>query len=508
MRLRLRGREILLLSTSSPSRLQSVFSNIDVLILLPLLGWMSLSTLLGSSITLRLQLITLGLLTGTLFVRALCSPAWGYLWWMLALTLLPALPLYRYWSAIPNFSTDTSFLVPGLLPFFAAETQPVVAAGVLNAYILLFVGFWLALKIPLIRKTSGRLVLTSANTPLSVLAVFSSLSLVLAWFAAPPAFLWESRYASQPLRVHAVGLTSAWLISISIACYVAVVAYTSTGKKRKYAAAIAIVNLCLVVIYFGLLRGDREYAVFAGVLVVILMSTKVTNAGRSVTKRRLALVTVISVAIFTALQTVGRIRSSLFTAQSIPDATALVINQIGQVAAAPTLLAYGSWSAVIRSLFSAVESVEVGGRNLSWGQSYLDLGLSIPPGFLFEYLGLSRPIDFDSGPAVEFFTGTGGLHFLTVPFINFGLLGCFAFGFLTLYLWRWIATTRASRNDPVALLTLVLLAGVMPTWLWYGDKALVNALIILLLLICSLRLQVRLQSRRQGGRGSATASQT
>lgn len=106
----------------------------------------------------------------------------------------------------------------------------------------------------------------------------------------------------------------------------------------------------------------------------------------------------------------------------------------------------------------------------------------MPPGFVADALGYTRPIDGLNGPAWEMRYGIGGTHASVVPFLNFRMVGVL---FVTAV---WAYALHASERRALTRLTVARLAflGTMimtsPHWLWYGEKYGLNAVLIWFLL--------------------------
>jgi hypothetical protein len=111
---------------------------------------------------------------------------------------------------------------------------------------------------------------------------------------------------------------------------------------------------------------------------------------------------------------------------------------------------------------------------------YLNIILSLPPGFIADLINYKRPLDSALGPAWEMTYGLGGTHICVLPFRNFGILGIY---FIT-YLWSYLcfkldfnARDKANYYSNVLLSIIIMIA---PHWLWYSDKNLINSLMIYL----------------------------
>ncbi|EKD98148.1 MAG: hypothetical protein ACD_23C00563G0002 [uncultured bacterium] len=116
------------------------------------------------------------------------------------------------------------------------------------------------------------------------------------------------------------------------------------------------------------------------------------------------------------------------------------------------------------------------------GEDYIDFLLSIPPGFVADAISYARPIDGLRGPAWEMRYGIGGTHATVVPFLNFRMAG------VLVVTAAWACALHFGERRAVKRVTVVHLAflGIMvaasPHWLWYGEKNVMNAIVIWLLL--------------------------
>lgn len=147
----------------------------------------------------------------------------------------------------------------------------------------------------------------------------------------------------------------------------------------------------------------------------------------------------------------------------------------------------GTWSAVLLTPLSVAGDVLAGKLPKRFGRTYVELFLSMPPGFIANSLGYNRPIDGQRGPAHEMRYGLGGTHASVVPMINFGIFGVllilFVEGFLLALSER--VTGRAGIGSIILQGTLIT---VLPHWLWYGEKALLTGLSIWLFIFALYKL--------------------
>ena len=136
---------------------------------------------------------------------------------------------------------------------------------------------------------------------------------------------------------------------------------------------------------------------------------------------------------------------------------------------------FNSWNAIILPLVEQLTDFW-GGEHLRYGQTYLDMFLSLAPSPIYSALGVDKPIVVDNPALWYYITGLGGIHVAGVAFENFGLSGVFLNGFISICFLRLI--DAQCRNDDFLRFFLYMLcsASVMH-WVWYGEIYLLNALV-------------------------------
>ena len=151
---------------------------------------------------------------------------------------------------------------------------------------------------------------------------------------------------------------------------------------------------------------------------------------------------------------------------------------------------HGTWSAVLLTPLSAAADHIDNIAPMKWGSDYLDYLLSVPPGFIAEAFGYVRPIGLGVGPANELSFTHGGLHATVVPFTNFRLVGVFLIPAIWTYFVcrfekRWLGNPTTINLSLMAVLIMII-----PHWLWYGEKLLINGLIIMAIFTCLYRISL------------------
>jgi hypothetical protein len=139
---------------------------------------------------------------------------------------------------------------------------------------------------------------------------------------------------------------------------------------------------------------------------------------------------------------------------------------------------HGTWSGVLLSTLSVAGDHIFDLLALKWGQDYLNLFLSIIPGFLADAIGYVRPIDSNQGPAWEMRYGLGGTHATVVPFMNFRMLGVFLGPAIWSYIMANYEKLALRKVNTIKLSLLVTIAMAAPHWLWYGEKNGFNAIVL------------------------------
>lgn len=308
--------------------------------------------------------------------------------------------------------------------------------------------------------------------------VWVAVGVALSALNAPQETIFSAAYTESKSTLDGANFSSAWMVSYIILTFVfcdALLERKSTIKFVKMVIILAAV--VLVVVFFQLLRGDRESVpwVFSLALVYFYWAASITQRrGFKVPWLKLGGV-VFGLAVTSMF--VGVIRSGLVDA-SLSDAFALIGELDDSQANRLALAMHGTWSATLLTPLSVAGDHIYGLLAVKWGEDYLNLFLSIIPGFLADAIGYIRPIDGNHGPAWEMSYGIGGTHATVVPFMNFRMLGVF----LVPAIWTFIMANfekLAMRHISVIKLSLlVTIAMASPHWFWYGEKNGLNAIIL------------------------------
>lgn len=329
------------------------------------------------------------------------------------------------------------------------------------------------------------------STPIWMIWVIAGIS--LSWLTAPQDTLFTAAYTESKSALDDANFSSAWMVSYVLLTFALCDAIVDQSPARRaFKRKVIFGAIAFVVVFLQLLRGDRESIpfVFGALLVYFYWAAPFTQKRQTqIPWKKIVVGGFVLVVVSMVL---GATRSSLVGIQDIGQLVGLLADLYNSDVIGISNLLHGTWSAVLLTPLSVAGDYIHGLLPLKLGEDYLNLFLSIPPGFLADAVGYTRPIDALSGPAWEMRYGLGGTHAAVVPFMNFRMLGVLVIPAL----WAFIFTRYEKRAlkklkiAKLALLTTIVMAA--PHWLWYGEKNGFNALAIWFLLVFFYRLSLPL----------------
>jgi len=339
-----------------------------------------------------------------------------------------------------------------------------------------------SLSYKLVRQDNGQhldgTMRTFRSTSIPIWLAWVGIGVLLTALSAPQETIFTAVYTESAAVLDGANFSSAWMVSyviLSFAFCDTLLERATNTKRLKLLVIMA--SIALVVVWYQLLRGDRESMpwVFGLALVYYYWAAGFTQRrGFTIPWHKIAATTF---ALFVVTLLVGILRSSLVNVPA-SEVIGLILALYQSDTIGLNNAFAGTWSAVLLTPLSVAGDHIYGLLNLKWGQDYLDLLLSIIPGFLSDAIGYIRPLNANQGPAWEMRYGLGGTHASVVPFINFSMLGVF----MIPTLWSWFfanveKSTLRLINVP-KLSFLVTFAMAAPHWLWYGEKNAINALVM------------------------------
>jgi len=310
-------------------------------------------------------------------------------------------------------------------------------------------------------------------------------AIILSWICAPADTIFVARYTQSEAISANWNFSSAWMFSYAFLVFAfADSMFETCPRIARLKRNIVLYAILLIVIWFQLLRGDRECLPF--VLAVILMYYMWGKGRLGLEKNSVKLnwpmMFLLGFVVFIAQYLVGILRHSLVGIASVSNLIDILNVIIDSKAFRFDNLITGTWSGVLLTPLSVAGDYISGILPLKYGQTSLDLLCSILPGFLADWIGYARPIDASRGPAWLMTYGMGGTHAIVVPFIDFRMAGVF----MMMTLWNFaiakIERYSIKRLTVSKLSLLGIIAMTIPHWVWYGEKNIMNALIIWIIL--------------------------
>lgn len=317
------------------------------------------------------------------------------------------------------------------------------------------------------------------SMPLVLWFIWLVIGLILSIISAPQESVLDAAYTSVGSVSRELNVNSAWLLSYVILLFAL---YDSLVEKNNYVRKIKKISIFSVIAYIVIIlqffRGDRESIpwLLACVLMIYYWLPFSTNTNFKIPKAKLTIFVTLA---FVISVIVGAGRGKISDAGNLSNAASITTNIIKEN---PELLK-GTWTAVLLTPLSSAGDFLTNNKSYLWGEDYLNLILSIPPGFIADMIGYERPWGSGKGPAKEMIYGQGGTHSSVLPFRNFGLLGII---FITSIIFNLVIKLddvtyrKPSMSSTILLSTIVT---ILPHWLWYGEKNLLNGLIMFYILL-------------------------
>ena len=245
--------------------------------------------------------------------------------------------------------------------------------------------------------------------------------------------------------------------------------HRGTAGEKHFKQLLLTVAVLIVVIYFQLLRGDRDALGLILALSSLFLFSHMSKSNEQmgttsriphISKKHLVIVVVALGLTYLVFQTVGVWRSSAASGQSFADA-------MGDFLQSQRLFS-GTWTGVLLTPLSVVGDLEFGLKDLRLGQTYLDLLLSLPPGPIARLFGYTRPFESTRGLAFEMRYTLGGIHITAMPLLNFSAPGVLVhLALVGFFLGRVERNAQSDLKWPLLLHSAILLNSW--GWFWYGN---------------------------------------
>ena len=329
--------------------------------------------------------------------------------------------------------------------------------------------------------------------PLPLFFCWILAAVVLTWISAPQQNIFLGTHTQLKSLNDSWDFSSAWLISYAFILFSLADSLFETSKwKGRLKRQIVLIAFFIIVVWFQLLRGQRNClpCVIAVGLMYFVWGKGLPGTKSWINKIKGPVIGMSVAGIFLISLFLGRLRTCLVGVTSVHDFWAKVLDQVHSGLFNPENLFCGTWSSVLLSPLSIAGDYINGVLPFDGGKTYSDLLASLIPGFLADWIGYIRPIDGLHSPAWEMTYGEGGTHAVVVPFLNYRMAGVFIIIALWSYLFVKIERKAFYRLTVSWLALLGMIATAAPHWLWYGEKNIMNALIIWLVLSVAYRIQI------------------
>ena len=218
--------------------------------------------------------------------------------------------------------------------------------------------------------------------------------------------------------------SSVWLGSYIILIFLTVDSVFETRPNRSMIKNISlIISLFLYYCYIAVFKGDRESLpwVLSLFLIYFYWCNKYRKGPQAPSMSKSS-VFMVGGSFFVVSFLVAITRST-FTDVDLVNAGEIIWEYLITESSSINNIIKGTWSAVLLTPLSVAGDYVNNNMEYNYGKDYLDLFLSIPPGFVADIFNYERPIGLGKGPASEMLYGQGGTHALVLPFRAYGVIG-------------------------------------------------------------------------------------
>ena len=297
--------------------------------------------------------------------------------------------------------------------------------------------------------------------------------------SSSPANIFQSKYQYAGLSfLSRLNFNSSWMFGFGFFIYSYIdILFTKSLKNKKIKFILFSIFILFYVIWFQIFRGDRESLTLI-IGLVIFHIVYVNNPKKIIKKRKIPYLPIlVFIFILLSVNFIITITRSNVLNEDFNYLFNIIIQFIEFKEVQFKDIFTGTWSAALLTPISVAGDYKNELLNFRLGKDYLDIFLSLPPGFIADIFQYQRPFENYSGPAYQMRYGQGGTHASIFPFRNFNSYGIFIIMFFlnTVFINYEIKLFKNynSSNSGLILFCLVF----FPHWIWYGDKYLINFLI-------------------------------
>jgi len=304
------------------------------------------------------------------------------------------------------------------------------------------------------------------------------IGIYLSYLSAPTESIFTSQYATVSSSSRESNASSVWLGSYIILIFLTVDSVFETRPNRSMIKNISlIISLFYIIVILQFLRGDRESLpwVLSLFLIYFYWCNKYRKGPQAPSMSKSS-VFMVGGSFFVVSFLVAITRST-FTDVDLVNAGEIIWEYLITESSSINNIIKGTWSAVLLTPLSVAGDYVNNNMEYNYGKDYLDLFLSIPPGFVADIFNYERPIGLGKGPASEMLYGQGGTHALVLPFRAYGVIGI---AFITAFWFSMLIKLEQfllRRFNIFSISFLAVIVSVAPHWMWYGEKNIMNGVI-------------------------------
>jgi hypothetical protein len=384
-------------------------------------------------------------------------------------------------------------LMPYVFFNFGVETEPMLWEVFVNPYMLdeksinlasaigsvAAMGFTIAMYLANL-TCKGEAVISKIHTearktlPLNVWFAGWVLAILLSWFSSGDGTIFTEK-SSIPLS-YEINFASAWLLSYAFLTFLFSDAVGDQLRLRRYVKLFLLCStVTFIIIFLQLLKGDREAVPFIFGLVLIYCYWGVGGVKPHFNWRFIVIGMIL---LYFASMITGFVRSNSVGVVGINGFLDLVGERLFGSDINISKILHGTWSAVLLTDLSVAGDEVYGLLPINYGGDYVNLAMSLIPGFIADMIGYVRPVDSHSGVAWQMRYGIGGVHATVLPYLNFRLPGVFLITGIWTYLIVIIEKKAVTLSGPISMALLGMLVTCAPHWIWYGEKLVLNTIIM------------------------------
>lgn len=305
--------------------------------------------------------------------------------------------------------------------------------------------------------------------------------LILSNITSPTETIFQSSHNTTKGIQASMNFASSWTMSYIVLIFSYADSLFERNPIKRIIKKIIILSIITYIFFWlQIMRGDREFItwIFAIILMNIYWARPYFKNQNKINYSLpwlkimifIFVLILIAIIISNTRHSVSGLNFSLFIE--------FILEKISNGILSFSSIITGTWTSILRTPLSVASDYINGELVLNYGKDYLNLFLSLPPGFVADFFEYVRPLSTISGPANKMIYGLGGTHSTVVPFMNFGIIGVFIIHALWANFFSSYEKKISKKFTVINLSFFGAITMVAPWWLWYGEKFIINTFII------------------------------